>query len=429
MTRYIQGSDGKFKGSIGDGKTNIPTADPANHPATTEEPVTPNYSGLYSQFAMLAATPTDEYEPPHMFEIMPQEIYEEDVALGFIKTQVHPTLPYTIHNYSKTAPWENHWTPATLTCRGLITHTETGVVLARPFRKFMNWNQAGAPEISLADEVVVFDKADGNLAILFPNPDGTYSIATRGSFTSPQADRANEKWKETYGDFEPNPRWTYCFEHLHPADRIVLRYDIQDLVLLGAIDTKTGRTVPLEEARKGWNGPVVETFPYRTFGEALTAPPRENAEGFVIWIPETDERVKIKEAEYVRLHKIISSASTLSVWEALSTGEDPVDKLADLPDEFFATIKSTMTDFTVKFETEKSSVETEYKELIAKIDSELGKGQWGRKEFAGYASKVPNRPLMFLLHDGRSIDQQVWNKFKPQGGILIAQDVSNNDVN
>lgn len=42
--RYVKGKDGKFLGSIGDGKTNVPTSAPKVQPAKTKEPSTPQQS-------------------------------------------------------------------------------------------------------------------------------------------------------------------------------------------------------------------------------------------------------------------------------------------------------------------------------------------------------------------------------------------------
>jgi len=62
-------------------------------------------------------------------------------------------------------------------------------------------------------------------------------------------------------------------------------------------------------------GPVVESFAYATFAEALAAPPRDDREGLVVHFTDADQRVKIKYAEYVRLHRIVTGLSARTVWE------------------------------------------------------------------------------------------------------------------
>jgi RNA ligase len=39
----------------------------------------------------------------------------------YISVQKHPTLPLLIWNYTPKTQFENHWTPETMMCRGLIT--------------------------------------------------------------------------------------------------------------------------------------------------------------------------------------------------------------------------------------------------------------------------------------------------------------------
>ncbi len=123
---------------------------------------------------------------------------EQAIEAGFVRTQVHPTLPLTIFNYTELAAYEGVWTPVTKQCRGLIVHTDTGEVRARPFRKFMNHGQDGAHAGSHDDAVIVTDKQDGSLGILFPTGDGGHAVATRGSFASEQAQHATVLWQERY---------------------------------------------------------------------------------------------------------------------------------------------------------------------------------------------------------------------------------------
>src|SRR5437667_215953 len=93
------------------------------------------------------------------------------IADGHVQTQTHPRLPLVIYNYTKKAQYENVWTEVTCTCRGLIVDTTTGQVIARPFRKFFNYGQPGAPALGLHDPAVTTDKADGSLGILYPDGD------------------------------------------------------------------------------------------------------------------------------------------------------------------------------------------------------------------------------------------------------------------
>ena len=114
---------------------------------------------------------------------------------GYVRVQSHPDLPLRILNYTEKATYERVWNPVTLTCRGLIVN-DSGKVVARPFRKFFNYGEPSAPALDLDAEVVVTDKCDGSLGILYPLGDGRYGVATRGSFTSVQAQHATKVWQE-----------------------------------------------------------------------------------------------------------------------------------------------------------------------------------------------------------------------------------------
>src|SRR5262249_10985093 len=157
-----------------------------------------------------------------------------------------------------------------------------------------------APVISLDTPVEVTDKADGSLGIIYPTPDG-YAVATRGSFTSDQAVRATEILRRRYPGWVPPEDHTVLVQIVYPENRIVIDYQgMEDLILLGAVHVPSGRTLPPAEV--SWTGPVVQTFPYATFGAALAAPARANREGLVVHVPATGQRVKVKYEEYLRLH-------------------------------------------------------------------------------------------------------------------------------
>lgn len=348
----------------------------------------------------------------YLGDILDIKVYQESVDKGHIVTQIHPTLPLTIHNYSKSCTWENAWNEATLACRGLITHTKTGEVLARPFRKFFNHDQPGAPALDLSDKITVTDKVDGSMGILFPLENGEYAIATRGSFASDQALRANKIWKEKYsGVFNPNPEWSYIFEIIFPENRIVVNYgDLEDLILLGAVETATGANVPLSAISHDWPGRVVGTFPYSTYEEALLAPVRDNAEGFVLLHNASGERVKIKQEEYIRLHRILTNVNARSVWELLANGEDPVATFADAPDEFHTWLKDVISNFVLAFDEIESAVRIEYEEVLSALPN-----GWGRKDFAMAVSRITKKAYLFSLLDGKDITEAIWHELRPVG--------------
>lgn len=357
----------------------------------------------------------------HIYDLFDQQVYDNAVDRGHIRVRPHPTLPYLIHGYTEACVWEQGWNEATLTCRGLVTHAETGEVLARPFRKFFNLGQPEAESFDPHAPVEVTEKVDGSLGILVPTPDG-WMVSTRGSFASAQSEWATECWQREHANFEPNPNWTYLFEIVYSHNRIVLEYPFEGLVLLGAVDVATGRSVPFADAADGWNGRVAEVHPYRSLTEVLASGERDDAEGFVVHDTVNDVRIKVKHEHYLTMHKVIFGATTLSVWEALSQGVNPSAAFAEAPDEFHQVLRATEGKMRLQYMSLREDVEDAYFYLVADLNSEHGTDHWGRREFAVKAKESEYASFLFKLFDGKEIDANLWRAIKPAGGELITRE-------
>lgn len=353
------------------------------------------------------------------------------LAGGFVRSQRHPALPLTIYNYTERAVYEREWNVATRTCRGLVVDDD-GVVRARPWPKFFNHLEPGAPEVGPDEPVVVADKVDGSLGVLFPAEDG-WAIATRGSFVSEQATHATALWAREYAPrFTPAPGVTVLVEIVHPANRIVLDYGARDeLVLLGGVDVGTGRTVEVS----GWPGPVAERFPYPTFAAALAAPPRPGAEGLVVYVPRLDERIKLKQADYVTLHRLIFGLTVRRVWERLAvvaagTGStntkeiarvlrlDPVEAAAilengpawwddvrrTLPEEFAGWLDDTAADLRTQVDAVLAAAHARAAELR----------DLPRRDAAADLAADPTRGLVFAALDGKPLVGRAWAAIRPE---------------
>ena len=241
------------------------------------------------------------------------------VGGGWVTIRRHPRYPQlAIANYTDACAFARMWNDTTRMCRGLIWDSHSLELLARPFGKFFNYGEPGAPEIPLSAAVEVTDKLDGSLGIVYPTPDGQWSIATRGSFDSEQARHATELFRARYADgFTPPPTATLLVEIMYPGNRIVVDYgSTDDLFLLGAVDITTGITCGPNVF--DWPGPRAATFGCRSFAEALALPPRRNAEGIVVRQMFTDIRVKIKQEDYKALHRVIFGCTKRRLWEHLA---------------------------------------------------------------------------------------------------------------
>lgn len=325
------------------------------------------------------------------------------VCEGYVRVQHHPSAPLKAYNYTEKSQFEGVWNPVTLTCRGLITDLD-GMVVARPFPKFFNHGQPGAPDLGLDTPVRVTDKADGSLGVI--HFDGTgYAVATRGSFASEQALHATDVLRSRYAGWTPPPGRTVLVEIIYPANRIVLDYGtLDDLILLGAVDTTTGQTFG-PEAVPDWPGPVIESFDYPTLAAALAAPARDGREGLVVWCPETDVRVKLKYEEYVRLHRIVTGLNARTVWEHINELDALVESL---PDEFHGWVKTVAAELHAEVDEQLAAIEDAY---LSIVDS-LPEG-WSRKDFALIAAKHPLRGGLFMRLDGKDCRPTLWQRVRP----------------
>jgi len=318
--------------------------------------------------------------------------YEE----GWLIKQTHPTLPLTIWNYSQATQYEGKWDDVTIHCRGLVTD-EDGNIVARPFKKFFNIEEGNHTSTKEFD---VYEKMDGSLGIAFYYQN-QWVFASRGSFTSEQAIKGSEMFKEQFTESHFIKDMTYIYEIIYPNNRIVVCYGGLDrLVLLGRIGTKSGEEYSLDTFRK--NGyDVVREYKITDYTK-LKSLIGNNFEGFVVKFSNGD-RMKIKGDEYLRLHKIMTEISTKSVWECLSKGDDIYEMLKDVPDEFFKGIDVYVNE-----------LKSEYTLIEEKTTStfNLHKGL-NRKEFAEEVKWNKYSPVLFRMMDGKDYSDIIWKFVKP----------------
>ena len=343
----------------------------------------------------------------HLHDVVDPGLLAEMVARGLVRRTAHPTLPMSILNYTQTAQFERQWNDATTRCRGLVVDHD-GTVLARPFAKFFNYGEHDALP---RGRVTVTDKLDGSLGILYPTPDGP-AVATRGSLASEQALHATAVLRDRYARFAPRRGVTYLFEIIYPGNRIVVDYGpMDDLVLLGAVDIATGRSLDLADAADGWTGPVVEQLGHASFESALAAPPRQNREGLVVHFVDDDIRVKIKQEDYVRLHRIVTGVSTTSIWEAMATGTSLDDLLEQIPDELFAFVEATRRDLQGRFDALVAEIDERLAAVLATLPADPA-----RKDIALAITALDGfalRHCLFARLDGKPVDRAVWDHIRP----------------
>jgi len=379
-----------------------------------------------------------------IYRLFDVELLGKYIEDGWINVQTHPTLPLNILSYSRNTQYKRFWNDITRHCRGLVVERDTGRIVGNCLLKFFNHDEI---KVDTDGPVQVTDKLDGSYLSAFLYNDEIV-VATRGSFTSPQAQEAMKIINENV-HYQTALKIlcrenTAIFEIVYPANRIVLDYgNVRDLILIGTIanfELSAGRQLWTPATNIAWPGLKVETFKVDSYTEALSLPPRENAEGIVIYFENTGERVKVKQEDYKELHRIMTNCTARRIWmhlaveefqhviktdnlwatylqikpaevkEIQSTGSNwEATFLNNVPDEFDQWVTKTVQGIRAKIAYREYDIRQEY----IRIWNKVGKD---RKAFALETLGHPDRDLMFYLLDNKDRDLKfaLWLAAKPE---------------
>lgn len=316
---------------------------------------------------------------------------------GYVSRRKHPTEELYILNYTPKTQYEGMWNETTLSCRGLIVD-ELGEIRARCFPKFFNYEECSAEVHDRLERNVGFsvhEKLDGSLGILYWLGDRPF-IATRGSFESEQAARANLILPK-YDLSNLNRNLTYLFEIIYPGNRICVDYgEREELVFLSAYEIASGL-----EVRPEHPFPAAGTHHLGSDFGAIKSMNLSNQEGFVVRFND-GYRFKIKFEDYVRLHSVIFSVSSKSVWNALRNGVDM--DLGKIPDEIYGWIRDVEKGLRDSY----SEVENNALQVFRDIR------HLPRREFAGKALEYKYSGVLFKMLDGRPYGEIIWKMLEPE---------------
>jgi len=357
---------------------------------------------------------------------------EEYIEKGFVSRQFHPEFPLAILNYTHEAMFENLWDEVTTRTRGLIYNKVTQEIVARPFEMFFNLNHTGVESTQEAnlpkrepDEIT--DKMDGSLGIGYQYK-GKWAVATRGSFTFDQALWATEFLNERKA-FTWASGMTPLFEVIYPENRIVLDYGgKKSLVLLAYVGIPTGLECKYslcEKLAKINNLDVVERF-HKTLTECM-AENIPNKEGYVLkWNNETGPpiRVKVKFADYVRLHKLLTGVNAKDVWDMLKAEQDFSPLYEGTPPEFISWIRTVKGNLEDSFK-RRESLARGIMRALGDYVAVGGPALRTRKEIALFITNPRHQrelwPVCFTMLDGKPYADIIWKQLKPSGNYTFVK--------
>lgn len=342
--------------------------------------------------------------------------FESRVEAGLIRKVETDKL--VLYNYTDKCIYEKAWDEYTLAARGIIFEKETGRLIAKPFPKFFNLGEM--PETQLLNlpnvPYSVAEKVDGSLGIIYFY-DGKWNVATRGSFNSVQAQKGLEIFHKNYNNTIRDIHTTYLVEIVYPENKIVVNYgDVEKLVFLGAYDTRSQEEVSISDspAAKRYNLTILEMI------ELQKTMPKDQ-EGFVVRF-DNGLRVKIKGHEYLRIHKIISELSPLSLYEVMKAGRVEDTYLMQIPEEY----RSEWMPIVAALEAKYRRVQDEIKEdlkllpfyrLPQPAKEELKAiGLLTQSENSGL--RHPGAMFPSVLSKVEAVDKYIMKSIRPTGNLL-----------
>jgi hypothetical protein len=274
---------------------------------------------------------------------------EKEFAIK-VKLYEDPQDRFVLLNYDQTESPKAH--PVVIECRSLILCLDTFNLVSKKFDRFFNLGECPEfySDFSFQDSLVM-EKVDGSLVGIYHH-NGVWQISTRGMAKAEgpflTGDTFRKKILEAFGfsseeAFQKffkamrfNPRMTYVFEFASPENLIVTRYEKPQMVLLGIIDHDLGKVHGLETLQQlaslfvfyGFNVRLPKMYSPTKHLEQLVelANRLENLEeGFVVWDPKSDKRVKIKSKTYLVAHALKGENSVpteKNILELVLEGED-----------------------------------------------------------------------------------------------------------
>lgn len=199
------------------------------------------------------------------------------------------------------------------------------------------------------------------------------------------------------------------------GNRIVVDYgDLADIIFLARINKNTGTDEFLENDIEKIMSPfrVITRYPeYENMSfEELQSLNLSNKEGFVLH--GNGMRIKVKFAEYRRLHSIITNITARDIWKTISQGNDVSEILENVPDEFDAWVRNKVNFFNTEFARIYGEACRRHHDVIAELPTPYTKKCFAMKNKSLNKEKFWSG-LVFAIETRKNVDRIIWNKLYP----------------
>jgi len=322
-----------------------------------------------------------------------------------------------VYVYSNRATYDNLWNPTVEIARGLVLDHGARRVVATPFPKFFNLGERGVKPPA-GEPFEVFEKLDGSLGVLAHDGE-RWRFTTKGAFGAPQAAWAT-RWLAQRDASCLARGVTYLFEIVYPENRVVVSYPWSGLVLLAAYgeDGREWSHDELAPVAAALGTRTAERFAFGSIDEMADAARafRADREGFVVRFA-SGFRVKVKGAEYLRVHRLVSRVTPLALWDALAAGDDLDVLRREIPEEFYPDFDAIRSILGGEFDRSVAAVEAAHAEWSGASDRDVG--------LALATIAEPARSLLFARRKGGAswlaspkTRQTICKRFRPTANAL-----------
>jgi len=285
------------------------------------------------------------------------EICSQDNSPFYESKLVIHGYPVSIFNY-RLAKYSDFINPlpsnpdiSGLELRGLSFVFNTNGSLYKRYillEKFFNLNQVPESMYSVVKNYKIKsigNKEDGSIASFIMLPNGEVVGKSKMGFDNSQANGINSVYKtnaniKKFVDWSLNNDITAIFEYVSPANRIVLRYDKEELILLRLRDSNGNHLDIKDYLDKIGDIKIAPFVDEKSLDELIKMSETETGkEGWVITF-DNGRMIKIKTSEYQSLHGVLTNDLYRENMIIKYITEDRIDDvLGQVPEEDVQTHK------------------------------------------------------------------------------------------
>lgn len=331
-----------------------------------------------------------------------------------------------LYNYSDKCTFEKKWNKHTENSRGTIYSKSTGKIISQAFPKFFNFSElAVSKQRNILKQVdfLTMTKMDGSMGNVFFH-NGKWRVTTRGSFSSDQAIYATEVLLPMYEEElqQTSRKCTFLVEIIYPENRIIVNYGSQkELITLAGF--YEGKEIDYTTLVFSSPFPVVDTHQSNSIEELIETVSKMPAqeEGFVVKL-KSGERVKFKSPEYLKVARIITRMSPLTLWESMVDSKVSTELMMSIPEEFRDVYEQFQKELEAKYVQIEIQARNRTEEALNAINYITLSPDEVRKNIGLYLKTNHNELNQFvfpiLLDSKPNIDKMIMKYIRPTGNIL-----------